>query len=102
MVKDLAHVFGNLATRVTSFAARNFDGHVPSDGRPADAERDLADEVADKISSIRAAHEKLEFRRAAAETTATVTLLSLVSAMAGLITAHRASRIDPILALRYE
>lgn len=33
---------------------------------------------------------------------ATVCLLATVSALAGLIPAHRASRIDPILALRYE
>jgi len=32
----------------------------------------------------------------------TVMLLTIVSAAAGLIPAHRASRIDPILALRHE
>src|SRR5262249_40265448 len=68
--KDLADVFGNLATRVTSFTARSFDGCVPSGGTPGDAEHALADEVDGRITAIRAAHEKLEFRRAAAETRA--------------------------------
>jgi methionyl-tRNA synthetase len=68
LAKDLADVFGNLATRVTSFVIRNFEGRVPSGGTPGDSERALAAEVDRRITAIRTAHERLEFRRAAAET----------------------------------
>jgi len=68
--KDLADVFGNLATRVTSFACRAFDGQVPADGFPGVPEHALASEVDRRLGALRGWHEKLEFRRAAAETRA--------------------------------
>jgi methionyl-tRNA synthetase len=68
--KDLADVFGNLATRVTSFACRVFDGRIPADGEPGSPEQALAHEVDRRIAVLRRWHESLEFRRAAAETRA--------------------------------
>jgi len=68
--KDLADVFGNLATRVTSFAARAFADRVPGDGEPGPPEQALAQEVERRIAVLRRWHESLEFRRAAAETRA--------------------------------
>jgi methionyl-tRNA synthetase len=68
--KDLADVFGNLATRVTSFACRAFDGRIPADGEPGAPEQALADEVDRRIAALRGWHESLEFRRAALETRA--------------------------------
>jgi len=70
ITKDLADVFGNLATRVTSFACRVFDGRIPVDGQPGPAEHALAHEVDRRIALLRRWHESLEFRRAAAETRA--------------------------------
>jgi methionyl-tRNA synthetase len=68
--KDLAHVFGNLATRVTSFACRAFDGRRPEDGQPGSPEQALAQEVDRRIAVLKSWHESLEFRRTAAETRA--------------------------------
>jgi methionyl-tRNA synthetase len=68
--KDLADVFGNLATRTTSFAVRSFDGCVPVEGEPGSREQVLAHEVDRRIAALRRWHESLEFRRAAAETRA--------------------------------
>jgi len=68
--KDLADVFGNLATRTTSFACRAFDGRVPVGGEAGASEQALADTIDRRISLLRRCHESLEFRRAAAETRA--------------------------------
>src|SRR5262249_1637923 len=68
--KDLADVFGNLATRVTSFACRAFDGRIPVEGAAGSPEQALAREIDRKIATLRSWHESLEFRRAAAETRA--------------------------------
>jgi methionyl-tRNA synthetase len=68
--KDLADVFGNLATRATSFACRAFNGRIPVDGEPGSPEQALAQEVDRRIGALRNWHESLEFRRASAETRA--------------------------------
>ena len=68
--KDLADVFGNLATRATSFACLAFDGRIPADGEPGSLEQALAQQVDRRIATLRGWHESLEFRKAAAETRA--------------------------------
>jgi methionyl-tRNA synthetase len=68
--KDLADVFGNLVQRVTRFARSTFDGRVPEEGKPGEAERALAVSVRERVSTIRAHHEAREYRHAAAETRA--------------------------------
>jgi methionyl-tRNA synthetase len=70
IAKDLADVFGNLATRVSNFAARAFAGRIPLHGAPGAAESALAHEVDRRLAALRGWHERLEFRRAAAETRA--------------------------------
>jgi methionyl-tRNA synthetase len=68
--KDLADVFGNLVNRIISFTHLAFDGHIPAGGRPGELEISLAAELDRRIAALRAHHEALEFRRAAAETRA--------------------------------
>lgn len=68
--KDLADVFGNLATRVTAFTHQNFHGRVPAGGEPGSPEIELAREFEQGLQTLRSAHEDLEFRRAAGQTRA--------------------------------
>jgi methionyl-tRNA synthetase len=68
--KDLADVFGNLVNRVVRFAGQAFDERVPAGGEPGAREHALAADIARRVAALRAHHEALEFRRAAAETRA--------------------------------
>ena len=68
--KDLADVFGNLVNRLVRFAAQAFGGRVPSEGQPGEREHALAAEIDRRVARLRAQHEALEFRQAAAETRA--------------------------------
>jgi methionyl-tRNA synthetase len=67
---DLANVLGNFVNRITKFAGAKFDGVVPASGEAGAVEAELLADVQAKIASITAAHEAMEFRRAAAETRA--------------------------------
>jgi methionyl-tRNA synthetase len=68
--KDLADVLGNLVNRAFRFTERTFAGSVPNFGEPGEREQALAAEIEARVASLRAHHEALEFRRAAAETRA--------------------------------
>jgi methionyl-tRNA synthetase len=68
--KDLADVFGNLVNRAFRFTERTFGARVPQGGEPGERERALAAEISERVTRLRAHHESLEFRRAAAETRA--------------------------------
>jgi methionyl-tRNA synthetase len=67
---DLANVLGNFVNRITKFAGAKFEGVVPSGGVSGPVEAELMTDVQAKITAITAAHEAMEFRRAAAETRA--------------------------------
>jgi methionyl-tRNA synthetase len=72
--KDLADTIGNLVNRCLRFATLHFDGRVPAGGEPQTPEIALAAELDRHVAAARAAHEALEFRKAAAETRAIFTL----------------------------
>jgi methionyl-tRNA synthetase len=67
---DLANVLGNFVNRITKFAGAKFEGVVPSAGEVSPIEAELLADVQAKIAAITAAHEAMEFRKAAAETRA--------------------------------
>ncbi|MGY3583576.1 methionyl-tRNA synthetase [Bradyrhizobium sp. USDA 4341] len=68
--KDLADISGNLANRIISFAHRAFDCRIPDGGAPGEAERQLADDLEQRIAALHRHHTALEFRSAAAVTRA--------------------------------
>jgi methionyl-tRNA synthetase len=68
--KDLADVFGNLVNRLVRFSAQAFGGRVPGGGNPGEREHALSAEIGTRVARLRAHHEALEFRQAAAETRA--------------------------------
>jgi methionyl-tRNA synthetase len=62
---DLANVFGNFVNRLLRFTAGNFDSQCPSNGDSEDA---IWGAVSTRLRALTAAHEAMEFRRAAIET----------------------------------
>lgn len=67
---DLANVLGNFVNRITKFAATKFDSIVPQGGAAGPQEAALLADLEARIGAITAAHEAMEFRRAASETRA--------------------------------
>ena len=67
MNADLANVFGNFVNRITRFAASKFESKVPDGGEPGELEQKLAADFAQRLKTLTALHEQMEFRKAAAE-----------------------------------
>ncbi len=67
---DLANVLGNFVNRITKYCGAKFDGKVPDGGVPGDAEAWIADELKTRLAALEEHYEKMEFRKAAAETRA--------------------------------
>lgn len=68
--KDLADVLGNFVNRVLRFAQTRFDARVPAAGPATAAETTLFEKLTRALAEASAAHEAMEFRKAAAATRA--------------------------------
>lgn len=67
---DLGNVLGNFVNRITKFCVSKYGGAAPEGGAPGPLEAELFAAVDERLAAITAAHEAMEFRRAAAETRA--------------------------------
>jgi methionyl-tRNA synthetase len=67
---DLANVLGNFVNRITKYTASKFDGKVPAGGEPGEAEAWMESELKTRLTALLDHYEKMEFRKAAAETRA--------------------------------
>jgi methionyl-tRNA synthetase len=67
---DLANVLGNFVNRITRYCASKFGGMVPGAGMPGEAEAWMQGELAERLKTLNAHYEAMEFRKAAAETRA--------------------------------
>ncbi len=67
---DLANVLGNFVNRITKYCVAKFDGQVPHEGEPGEAESWMTTELSTRLAALTEHYEAMEFRKAAAETRA--------------------------------
>ncbi len=65
---DLANVLGNFVNRITKYCGSKFDGAVPDGGAPGENEAWMEGELTTRLAALADHYEKMEFRKAAAET----------------------------------
>jgi methionyl-tRNA synthetase len=97
---DLADSFGNLANRLLSFAVTRFGGKVPAAGDASPAETEAGHRLAEHFDALRAHHEGLRFRKAAAEVRAIWSLANAYAAASAPWTRLHSDPIGAGIALR--